>query len=54
MNKDYIAPDVELLKLNLTVDVLAISDPDQGVSSGSGSGQSDPEVDPFGDPRLDP
>lgn len=54
MKKEYIAPDVELLKLNLTVDVLAISDPDSGVSTGGGAGQSDPEIDPFDDPNIGP
>lgn len=54
MNKEYIAPELELLKFKLTSDILTISDPDQGVTTGGGSGQGNPEVDPFGDPNLGP
>ncbi len=54
MKQEYIAPEFELVKLGLTVDVLAISDPDSGVSTGEGTGQGNADSDPFGDPNLDP
>lgn len=49
MKKDYIAPELELKRFRLTADILNISDPDTGVSTGSGGGQSNAELDPFGD-----
>lgn len=54
MKNEYLAPDLELYMIHLKGDVLVNSDPDQGVTTGSGSGQDDPGVDPFGDPGLDP
>lgn len=49
MKKEYISPEIELLKMQLSSDVLSVSDPDEGVDTGSGTGQSDPSTDPFGD-----
>ena len=49
MKKKYSSPEFELLKLSLVRDVLTASDPDQGVTTGSGTGQENPSVDPFGD-----
>lgn len=54
MKKEYISPELELQLFKLTADVLAISDPDSGVNTGTGTGQDNPEIDPFGDPNLDP
>lgn len=54
MKKDYIAPEFELMKFKLSADILNVSDPDSGVSTGSGSGQGSADSDPFGDPNLDP
>lgn len=54
MKIEYTTPELELLKFKLTSDVLAISDPDSGVNTGTGTGQDTPGVDPFGDPDLDP
>lgn len=48
LKKKYVSPELEKIYICLSADVLAISDPDQGVSTGSGAGQSDPSSDPFG------
>jgi len=44
----YSSPDLELIKLNMSADVLAISDPAQPVTPGTGGGSGAGE-DPFGD-----
>lgn len=49
MKKEYSSPEFELTKVRFIKDVLTISDPDEGVNTGGGSGQPDPGVDPFGE-----
>lgn len=47
--KTYSSPEVEMIKFNLSIDVLNVSDPASSVSQGSGAGlPDDPGVDPFG------
>ena len=46
MKKEYTTPDLELTVLQLSCDILALSDPEPTVPGG-GSGNSDPN-DPFG------
>ena len=54
MRKQYSSPELELIRFTLSTDILNISDPQTGVNTGTGSGQENPEIDPFGDPNLDP
>lgn len=49
MKKNYSSPELELIDLYVTTDVLAISDPMETTPTGGGSGQSNPSSDPFGD-----
>lgn len=44
--KEYASPELELVKLSISGDVLAISDPMSVVTEGSGSGLG-PGVDPW-------
>lgn len=44
--KEYASPELELVKLTISGDVLAISDPMSVVTEGSGSGLG-PGVDPW-------
>ena len=47
--KTYSSPEVEMIKFNLSIDVLNVSDPASSVSQGSGAGlPDDPGSDPFG------
>ena len=48
MKKEYCSPELEFYRINFIKDVLVISDPDPGVTEGSGSGQENPSEDPFG------
>ena len=54
MKRQYSSPELEWLRISLSADILAISDPDSGVTTGGGAGQENPDIDPFGDPNLDP
>ena len=54
MKRQYSSPELEWLRVSLSADILAISDPDAGVTTGTGTGQNNPGEDPFGDPELDP
>lgn len=48
--KTYSSPEVEMIKFNLSTDVLNVSDPASSVSQGSGGQLPDnPGSDPFGD-----
>lgn len=47
MKKEYSSPEFDFLKIRFIKDALNVSDPDQGVNTGSGTGQNDPGVDPF-------
>lgn len=46
--KEYASPELELVKLTISSDVLAISDPMSAVSEGSGGGLG-PGDDPWGE-----
>ncbi len=48
MKKEYSSPEFDFLKIRFIKDALSVSDPDQGVNTGSGTGQDNPGVDPFG------
>lgn len=38
MNKPYVSPEIECHKITLNADILTVSDPQGGASSGSGGG----------------
>lgn len=49
MKNIYSSPELELIDLYISTDVLAVSDPMGNTPIGGGTGQENPDVDPFGD-----
>ena len=47
MNKEYNTPELFMIKLNISSDVLTLSSPEH-TDPGGGAGQSNPNEDPFG------
>ncbi|WP_316607284.1 hypothetical protein [uncultured Ruminococcus sp.] len=49
MKKNYSSPELELINLAISKDVLAVSDPMETTPVGEGVNPANPGSDPFGD-----